>query len=125
MAVRMRGFLIALLVATVLVTFFWFVKTGEKTPLGSQVSVYSKAQTEVTKSNLQNLEKSVLSYISEQGRAPESLQDLRNSGVLSGVVVDGWGSAITYERISDSSFRLISPGKDKALGTPDDVIIED
>jgi len=121
-----RGFLIAVLLALVLVYFLIFARTsGKKTTLETQVGVYRKAQTEVTKSNLQNLEKSVLSYISEQGRAPESLQDLRISGVLSGVVVDGWGSAIKYERLSDSSFRLTSPGKDKAFGTPDDVVIED
>jgi len=120
-----RGLLIALVVVAAIVAVLVFVKSGPKAPYQDQVEVYSKAQAEVTRSNMQNLEKAIFSYISDEGHTPESLQDLRNSGALSGGVLDGWGSAIKYEKLTDSTFRLTSAGKDKSLGTSDDIVVED
>jgi hypothetical protein len=120
-----RGLLIVLILALVLVFFLMLAKSSSKAPLATQVEVYSKAQTEVTRSTLQNLEKVVFSYISDQGRAPESLLEIQNSGHLSGAVVDGWGRRIKYEKLSDSTFRLSSAGKDRTFGTKDDIVVED
>jgi hypothetical protein len=73
---------------------------------------------------MQSLEKIILSYIAGEGQAPKSLQDLRNSSLLVGGTMDGWGKSIKYERLSDSSFRLISAGKDKTFDTEDDIVLD-
>jgi hypothetical protein len=41
-----------------------------------------------------------------------------------GNILDGWGKSIRYERLSDSSFRLISAGKDKTFDTEDDIVLD-
>jgi hypothetical protein len=39
-------------------------------------------------------------------------------------LLDAWGRAIQYEKISDSAFRLKSAGPDGEFGTADDIVKE-
>jgi hypothetical protein len=119
---KARGLLIVLILAVAIVYLIWFSKSGEKTHLERQVDRFVQAKEDLTRVNMQSLEKIILSYIAGEGQAPKSLQDLRNSSLLVGGTMDGWGKSIKYERLSDSSFRLISAGKDKTFDTEDDIV---
>ena len=121
---KTRGLLIVLILAVAIVYLIWFSKSGEKTHLERQVDRFVQAKEDLTRVNMQSLEKIILSYIAGEGQAPKSLQDLRNSSLLVGGTMDGWGKSIKYERLSDSSFRLISAGKDKTFDTEDDIVLD-
>jgi hypothetical protein len=121
---KARGLLIVLILAVAIVYLIWFSKSGEKTHLERQVDRFVQAKEDLTRVNMQSLEKIILSYIAGEGQAPKSLQDLRNSSLLVGGTMDGWGKSIKYERLSDSSFRLISAGKDKTFDTEDDIVLD-
>ena len=107
-----------------IIYLLWFAKTGEKTQLETKVDQYSQAKADLTKTNMQALQKIVISYIASEGQTPQSLQDLQNSKLLAGGAIDAWGKSIKYEKLSDSSFRLISAGKDNIFGTRDDIVLE-
>jgi hypothetical protein len=121
---KARGLLIVLVLAVAIVYLIWFSKSGEKTHLEQQVDRFVQAKEDLTRVNMQSLQKIILSYIAGEGQAPKSLQDLRNSSLLVGGTMDGWGKSIRYERLSDSSFRLISAGKDKTFDTEDDIVLD-
>ena len=113
-----------LLLAVVIVYLIWFTKSGDKTHLEQTVDRFVQAKEDLTRVNMQSLQKIILSYIATEGQAPKSLQALRSANLVTGNVLDGWGKAIKYERLSDSYFRLISAGNDKAFDTEDDIIVE-
>jgi hypothetical protein len=121
---KARGLLIVLVLAVAIVYLIWFSKSGEKTHLEQQVDRFVQAKEDLTRVNMQSLQKIILSYIAGEGQAPKSLQDLRNSNLIVGGTMDGWGKSIKYERLSDSSFRLISAGKDKTFDTEDDIVLD-
>jgi hypothetical protein len=121
---KARGLLIVLVLAVAIVYLIWFSKSGEKTHLEQQVDRFVQAKEDLTRVNMQSLQKIILSYIAGEGQTPKSLQDLRNSNLIVGGTMDGWGKSIKYERLSDSSFRLISAGKDKTFDTEDDIVLD-
>jgi hypothetical protein len=121
---KARGLLIVLVLAVAIVYLIWFSKSGEKTHLEQQVDRFVQAKEDLTRVNMQSLQKIILSYIAGEGQPPKSLQDLRNSSLIVGGTMDGWGKSIKYERLSDSSFRLISAGKDKTFDTEDDIVLD-
>jgi hypothetical protein len=121
---KARGFLIVLILAVAIIYLIWFTKSGEKTHLEQQVDRFVQAKEDLTRVNMQSLQKIILSYIASEGQPPKSLQDLRTSNLLVGGTIDGWGKSIKYEKLSDSSFRLISAGKDKTFDTEDDIIVD-
>ena len=121
---RGGGLLIVFVFAIGIVYLLWFAKTGEKTQLETKVDQKIQAQADLSKINMLSLEKILISYIASEGQTPESLQDVRNSKLLIGGAIDGWGLPIKYEKLSDSSFRLISAGKDKIFNTQDDIVIK-
>lgn len=121
---KARGFLIVLILAAAIVYLIWFTKSGEKTHLEQQVDRFVKVKEDLTRANMQTLEKIIESYIASEGQPPKSLQELRTANLLMGNVLDAWGKAFKYERLSDSSFRLISAGKDKTYDTEDDIIVD-
>ncbi len=121
---KARGLLIVLVLAVAIVYLIWFSKSGEKTHLERQVDRFVQAKEDLTRVNMQSLQKIILSYIAGEGQTPKRLQDLRNSNLLVGGTMDGWGKSIKYERLSDSSFRLISAGKDKTFDTEDDIVLD-
>jgi hypothetical protein len=121
---KAKGLLVVFILAIGIIYLLWFAKTGEKTQLETKVDQYSQAKADLTKTNMQALQKIVISYIANEGQPPQSLQDLQNSKLLVGGAIDAWGKSIKYERLSDSSFRLISAGKDNIFGTRDDIVLE-
>jgi hypothetical protein len=121
---KRRGLLIVFIFSMGIVFLLFFSKTGNKTQIETKVDQYLQAQVELTRTNMQALQKIVVSYIAGEGQVPKSLQDLRNSGMLMGAAIDAWGRSFNYEKVSDSSFRLISAGKDGAFGTSDDIVLD-
>ena len=121
---KARGLFVVLILAAGIVYLLWFARTGEKTLLETKVDQNVQAHADLTKINMQALQKIVISYMASEGQTPKSLQDLRNSSLLGGGAIDAWGKSIQYERLSDSSFRLISAGKDGIFSTQDDIVLE-
>jgi len=121
---RAKGLMTAFVLVPAIVYLLWFTKTGKKTNLEMVVDRGLQAQAELTKVNMQSLQKIVLTYIANEGQTPKTLQDLRTAGLLMAGAVDAWGKSVRYERISDSSFRLTSTGKDGLLATADDIVLE-
>jgi hypothetical protein len=37
-------------------------------------------------------------------------------------LLDAWGTAVKYERLSDTGFRLRSAGPDRVFDTADDIV---
>ena len=121
---KARGLLVVLILAMGIIYLIWFSKTGEKNRLEEKIDRYVQAEADLTRTNIQALQKIVISYMSSEGQSPQSLQDLRNFNALVGGALDAWGTSIKYERISDESFRLISAGKDRLFGTADDIVLD-
>jgi hypothetical protein len=121
---RAKGLMTAFVLVPAIVYLLWFTKTGKKTNLEMVVDRGLQAQAELTKVNMQSLQKIVLTYIANEGQTPKTLQDLRTAGLLMAGAVDAWGKSVRYERISDSSFRLTSTGKDGLIATADDIVLE-
>jgi hypothetical protein len=121
---RTKGLLLVVLLASVIVYWLLFAKAGKKTYLETVVDRGLQAQVDLTNVNLQSLQRIVAGFVSGEGRTPRSLQEVRNAGLLIAGSVDGWGHPIRYERVSDSTFRLISAGKDGRFATNDDIVLE-
>ena len=121
---KAKGLLVVFILAIGIIYLLWFAKIGEKTQLETKVDQNIQVQVDLTRTNMESLQKIVISFMASEGQAPESLQDLRNSKLLVGDAIDVWGKSIKYERLSDSSFRLISAGKDNIFGTQDDIVLE-
>jgi hypothetical protein len=122
---KIRGFLIILILAVAIVYFLWFGKLGKKSQIVEMTDRLAQAKEQLTRVNMAELEKAVLAFIISEGRTPEDIKELQRSRILMTGAEDGWGNFIKYERLSDSSFRLISAGKDGAFGTVDDIVLTD
>jgi len=121
---KARGLFVVFILSAGIVYLLWFTRTAGKTLLETKVDQNVQAHADLTKINMQALQKIVISYMASEGQTPKSLQDLRDSGLLGGGSIDAWGKSIQYERLSDSSFRLISAGKDGIFSTQDDIVLE-
>jgi hypothetical protein len=122
---KIRGLLIVLLLATVVVYFIYFAKTGKKgqSYIETTVDAHARMSEELTRTNLSTLEKAIDLFIGTQGRLPEDLKELARARLLTGATTDGWGRAFEYEKISDDSFRLTSAGRDGTFHTDDDIVL--
>jgi len=120
---KTRGFLVVLVLAAGAVYFLWIAKTGEKQVV-EEVEMFSKVKQEVTKINMDSLSKEVLAFVTQEGRTPKDFKELRKYHAPLVMGLDGWGTAIKYERLSIDDFRLISAGKDKVFNTSDDIVID-
>lgn len=101
----------------------WIVKSGGEEKVVGDVKAFSKTKIKLTKVNMSSLERLIISFIAQQGRAPKSLKELQSLHVPITAKFDAWGNEIKYERLSNDEFRLVSAGKDKAFGTSDDIIV--
>jgi hypothetical protein len=120
-----KGLLVLLLLAVAVVLIIQFYRpAGKKNVVEKGLDVKAMAAEAETRANLQGVESAVVAYLTEAGDTPKSLADLRGLRLLPGGAIDGWGRPLRYERISDSSFRVISAGKDGAFGTADDLVRE-
>lgn len=61
-------------------------------------------------------------YLLRRGGYPDTLTRLQAEGLLSGKLLDPWGRPWVYEQQA-STYRLVSPGADGRIGTPDDLDI--
>ncbi len=121
---KIRGLLIVVILALIVVYAVYFTKTGGKSNLKVMVDQYAEAKIDLTKVNLVTLERIVAERTATDGQAPADLNALRRfQPALSSR--DAWGREIRYERLSDSSFRLTSAGPDGEFGTADDIVKED
>jgi hypothetical protein len=123
---KVRGLLLVVLMALVIVYAVYFWKTGEKGKSNLEVMVdqYAEAKVDLTKVNMDALGRIIGEHMASEGQAPASLQDLRRFQPVAVAALDAWGREIRYERLSDTSFRLTSPGPDGALDTEDDLVKE-
>jgi ABC-type multidrug transport system fused ATPase/permease subunit len=66
----------------------------------------------------------IIEFHESHGKFPDSIKDIiKNYPLRSGWIVDGWKEPYIYEIIeNEGKFRVISKGRDKALGTDDDMI---
>jgi hypothetical protein len=122
---KIRGFLIVLMMGLVIVYLIYFAKTGKKSNIRTMVDKYAEAKIDLTKVNMEQLGRIILSHMGGEGQAPADLAELKRSqpGVGAGSL-DAWGRTLTYERLSDSGFRLTSAGPDGVIGTADDIVKE-
>jgi len=121
---RIKGFLVVLLLVVVLAFFLWTLKRGGKEPIRQEVETFSRIREETTRMNMGTLERAIDLYIAQNGRVPERLGDLRTLGPSAYQDTDAWGTTLKYEKISDSGYRLVSAGADRSFGTGDDIVVE-
>jgi len=120
---KIRGLLIVVVLAMVIVYFIFFAKVADnKGGLEIQVEKYLQTKINLTRANLDALSREVLTYATEGEGLPESLDALRRFHPTAAALPDAWGRRIRYEKLSDSSFRLRSAGPDGAFETADDVV---
>ncbi len=121
---KIRGFLVVLLMGMVVVYFIFFAKVGNnKGGLETMVDARGRAFVKLTEVNMATLSREILSSASEEG-LPEDLKEWRRGRTLGGAALDAWGREIRYEKLSDSSFRLRSAGPDGRFDTADDIVKE-
>jgi len=118
---RIRGFLVILILAAVVVYFLWVAKAG-KDKVVEEVKVFSDTKQKLTEANMSSLAREIQAHIAMQGVAPKSLKEFRALRTMPVSALDAWGKAIKYERLSDEDFRLISAGADGEFDTSDDII---
>jgi hypothetical protein len=119
---KIRGLLIVLVLAMVVVYFIFFAKVADdKGGLEIQVDKYLQSKIKLTGVNLEALSREVLTYATEGEGLPESLEALRRFHPTAAALPDAWGRRIRYEKLSDSSFRLRSAGPDGEFDTEDDI----
>ncbi len=120
---RMRGALIVLILAGVIVYMLYFVKVGEKSYLRTTLDANDKIRVELTKVNMATLERAI-QFAASSGELPADLESVFASRMFTGDPSDGWGTPIKYERKPEAGYRLISAGKDRTFGTADDIVID-
>ncbi len=121
---KIRGMLIVVVLALVIVYAVYFTKTGGKSNIKVMVDKYAEAKIDLTKVNLATLERIVADRMASDGQAPADLRELARFQPMAASYPDAWGRVIRYERLSDSSFRLTSAGPDGEFGTDDDIVKE-
>jgi hypothetical protein len=121
---KVRGALVILLLAMVVVYFLYFAKAGKKSYIEGAVDANDRMRAELTQVNMGTLQKAIDYYIASEGEAPADLKTLFAARLFSGDPSDGWGTPIKYEKLSDSTYRLTAAGKDRTFGTDDDVALE-
>ena len=120
---KIRGLLIAVILAMVVVYFIFFAKVaGDKGGLEIQVDKYVQTKINLTRANLEALSREVLTFATGGEGLPETLEDLRKFHPTAAALPDAWGKRIRYEKLTDSSFRLRSAGPDGAFETEDDIV---
>jgi hypothetical protein len=121
---KIRGALIVLLLAMVIVYFLYFAKAGKKSYIEGALDANERIRAELTQVNLTTMQRAIDYFIASEGAAPADLKTLFAARLFSGDPSDGWGTALRYERLSDSSYRLAAAGKDRQFDTDDDIVLE-
>jgi hypothetical protein len=120
---KIRGFLIVLVLGVGIVYLLWMMKGG-KEQLPREVEAYGEMRLELTKANMHTLKTAIFIFTAEEGRTPKDLKELKTFNRQLGANLDSWGTPIRYKRLSDQNFRLTSAGRDKLFNTSDDIVLE-
>jgi hypothetical protein len=121
---KMKGFLVLFLLVVIVVFFLFVAKRGGKSRLKEQVDAFAEVKEKTTRTNLTSLEKAIDLFIAQKGEVPKDLREMQTFSRSVYIDTDSWGNKIRYERISDSSYRLTSAGKDKTFDTDDDIVVK-
>lgn len=121
---KIRGLLVVLMLALVVVYFLYFAKAGKKSYIEGTMDANQKIREEVTHINIATMEKAINFFIATNGQTPADLKELFAARLFSGDPSDGWGTPLKYERLSDANFKLIAAGKDRKFETSDDIVLE-
>jgi len=121
---KIRGALIVLLLAMVIVYFLYFAKAGKKSYIEASLDANERIRAELTRVNMATMENAIVTFIATEGEAPADLKTLFAARLFSGDPSDGWGTPLQYERLSDSGYRLAAAGKDRTFGSDDDIVLE-
>ncbi|MEN6310648.1 MAG: hypothetical protein ABFD80_03825 [Acidobacteriota bacterium] len=121
---KIRGMLVVVLLTAVVAYFVWFAKSGnDKGGLQTEIDQYARTKVKLTQANLDSLAREVLAYATGDQGLPENLKELQRRRPSMGLgLLDAWGKAVAYEKLSDSGFRLKSAGPDGAFETADDIV---
>ncbi len=118
---KIRGFLAILLLTMVVVYFIFFTKTGGESGIETQVHQFARTKIKLTQANFETLAREILAFSATAESLPEDLREFQRSRPVGAGLFDAWGKDIRYERLTDSSFRLISAGPDGEFDTADDI----
>jgi hypothetical protein len=121
---KLRGALIVLMLAMVVVYMLYFVKVGKKSYLRTTIDANDRIRVELTKVNMATLERAINLYAGTEGQPPADLNALFATRQFSGDPSDGWGTLIKYEPKSEGGYRLIAAGRDRTFGTADDIVLD-
>lgn len=121
---KIKGFLALFLLVVVIVFFLFVLRAGKQKQLPGEIESFNQVKYKLTKANMTTLERLITTYIANEGHPPNSLRDLQGLYVISAARVDAWGTAIKYEKVSDSDFQLISAGRDRVFNTKDDIVLK-
>jgi|YelNatPaOPRAMG01_1025707.scaffolds.fasta_scaffold00052_15 hypothetical protein len=119
----MRSFLIVLVLVAALILALWFLRHQGKSQLEENLAARERSMIELTRVNLAGLERIILTFLSQEGRLPRSLEELRQSRLLLAPAVDAWGREIRLEITGETGFRLVSAGPDGRFETEDDIAL--
>jgi len=87
----------------------------------SVINVYEPAREDMTRNQLVAVSAAVKTYYLKKGAFPERLEQLVEAGVLEELPLDGWSKPLSY-RLENGKPVLVSGGKDRQLGTEDDLV---
>ena len=94
---KLRGFLVILMLVAVVVFFLYTLKSGGEKDIPEQIQAFDRAKQRLTETNIETLKKEIAGYIAIQGAAPERLEDLRTATPITTGKWDGWGKALKYD----------------------------
>jgi len=120
---KMRGFLVLLVLAGAIYYALWMVKGG-KDKVVKEIKALDKTQVELTKANMTSLQKAIISFTIQRDRPPKNLKELRLVVVSRFGYSDAWGTPFKYKKLSEDKFRLISASADKIFDTSDDIVVD-
>jgi len=122
--IKWKGIAAVIILALALAYYLGLQSSKKTEEIVKQVEVFDEARENLTKVNMNTLQRAIISYIASQGRTPKSIKELQVFRVVAYEKYDSWGTEIKYERLSDDNFRLISAGRDKIFDTQDDLVVD-
>ncbi|MBN1274351.1 MAG: hypothetical protein JXB26_18985 [Candidatus Aminicenantes bacterium] len=118
---KIRGFLVILILAAAVVLVLRYMKSG-KEELPVEVETFKNSFIAATRADLSTMAKEINTFMAMAGRTPNSLKEVRTSRFPIAGKKDSWGTLIKYQKLSVDMFRLISAGPDKIFDTQDDIV---
>jgi hypothetical protein len=121
---KLKGFLVIVILGAAVYMILHYVQSGVNSDLPKKIQAINKVGGTTTEMNMKSLQREIVSYMAEHGDPPETLDKIFLMKPWLKGISDVWGTRIDYKRISDSSFLLLSAGKDMKFNTPDDIALE-